>query len=131
LTLAIVGAAAGLLVLTRSLTGQWLTEGWLKGLLGAVILLTGVLHATSQLRKGRDALHGRPLVNVLMGVAEIVLGALVLFAPAGPDQILYDVAMIWALLAGGMLLVRTAGQWLRERRQEQLEQAASQPEEQA
>ncbi len=122
LTLAIVGVAAGVLVLTRDLSRQWLAEVWVRGLLGGVILLTGVLHATSRLRLGREALRGRPFVNVLLGLVEIFLGGLLLLAPASSVQILYKGVMIWALLAGGLLLGRTVLQWLRERRQEQTEE---------
>ena len=123
---AIIGVVAGVLVLTRNLTSQWVAEVWVVGLLGGVILLTGVLHATTQLRFGRQALRGRPLVNVLLGVAEIFLGALLILDPTGREQITYGVAIVWSLLAGGLLLVSTVGQWLRERRQEQPGQAEEQ-----
>ncbi len=123
---AIIGVVAGVLVLTRNLTSQWVAEVWVVGLLGGVILLTGVLHATTQLRFGRQALRGRPLVNVLLGVAEILLGALLILDPTGREQIIYSVAIVWSLLAGGLLLVSTVGQWLRERRQEQPGQAEEQ-----
>jgi len=123
---AIIGVVAGVMVLTRNLTSQWVAEVWVVGLLGGVILLTGVLHATTQLRFGRQALRGRPLVNVLLGVAEILLGALLILDPTGREQIIYSVAIVWSLLAGGLLLVSTVGQWLRERRQEQPGQAEEQ-----
>jgi uncharacterized membrane protein HdeD (DUF308 family) len=125
---AILAVAAGVLVLTRNLSRQWLPEAWIAGLLGAVILLTGILHATTQLRLGRQALRGRPIVNILLGIAEIVLGALLLFDPSGQRQSVYNVAVVWALLGGGLVLISTVRQWLQERRQEQPKQASKQSE---
>jgi uncharacterized membrane protein HdeD (DUF308 family) len=122
LVAAILAVAAGVLVLTRNLTRQWLPEAWIGGLLGAVILLTGILHATTQLRLGREAMRGRPVVNILLGIAEIVLGALLLFDPSGQRQAVYNVAIVWALLGGGLVLFTTVRQWLQERRQEQPEE---------
>jgi uncharacterized membrane protein HdeD (DUF308 family) len=122
LVAAILAVAAGVLVLTRNLTRQWLPEAWIGGLLGAVILLTGILHATTQLGLGREAMRGRPIVNILLGIAEIVLGALLLFDPSGQRQAVYNVAIVWALLGGGLVLFTTVRQWLQERRQEQPEE---------
>ena len=42
LAFAILGVVTGLLVITRSLSRQWMPEVWLKGLLGSIILLTGL-----------------------------------------------------------------------------------------
>ena len=127
---AILGVASGVLVLTRGITTQWVAEKWLKNLLGAVILLTGVLHATTQLRLGKQALRGRPIVNILLGLAEIALGALLILTPTGREQTVYYAAMVWSLLGGGLLLVTTVLQWLRERRQVQAGPAEEQAEEQ-
>ena len=126
LVAAILGVVAGVLVLTRDLSRQWLAEVWVRDLLGAVILLTGVLHATSQLRLGRQIFRSRPLVNVLLGAAEIFLGALLILAPAdqGPQPILYYVATAWALITGGFLLVTTGLEWLKERRAGKAEEPA-------
>nr|NIV33851.1 hypothetical protein [Anaerolineae bacterium] len=119
LVAAVLAVAAGLLVLTRNLTRQWVAEAWVVGLLGSVILLTGILHATTQVRLGREAMRGRPIINILLGIAETVLGALLLFDPTGQRQAVYNVAVIWALLGGGLVLFTTVRQWLQERRQEE------------
>jgi uncharacterized membrane protein HdeD (DUF308 family) len=118
LVAAVLAVAAGLLVLTRNLTRQWVAEAWVVGLLGAVILLTGILHATTQVRLGRKAMRGRPIVNILLGIAEIVLGALLLLDPMGQRQTVYHVAITWALLGGGLVLFITVRQWSQERQQE-------------
>lgn len=130
LATAIAGILAGLLVLSRGFTRQWLSEVWLRSLLGGVILLTGILHAAAQSRFGRQALQGRPLINVLLGVGEIVLGLLLILAPEGREEFLFSTAIVWSLLAGGLCLFSAIVQWLRERRQQHLDKAANQPEEQ-
>ena len=126
LAAAIAAVLTGLLVLGRGVSRQWLAEVWVKGLLGGVILLNGILHATAQSRFGRGALRGRPLVNVLLGLIEIVLGVLVLVTPTGREPIVFSIAIVWSLLAGGFLLVGAVVQWLQERRQQRLDQAAEQ-----
>jgi uncharacterized membrane protein HdeD (DUF308 family) len=126
LVAAICGVLAGLLVLGRDLSRQWLAEPWVKGLLGGAILLSGVLHILAQSRFGWQALRGRPLVNALLGLVEIVLGVLLIVTPTGREQIVFNIAIIWSLLAGGLLLVGTILQWLRERRQQHPDQAAEQ-----
>jgi uncharacterized membrane protein HdeD (DUF308 family) len=128
LVLAILGVLAGVLVVTRDLSRMWLAEVWVKGVLGAIILLTGVLHVTSYLRSSGEISRGMRLVEQLLGVAEIVLGVLLLTEPTGREQIVYDVATAWALLGGGLVLYTTVRQGLRRRRQVQPEPAQAQPE---
>jgi uncharacterized membrane protein HdeD (DUF308 family) len=119
LVFAIFGVLTGLLVLTRSLSRQWVPEVWVKGLLGAIILLTGLLHTVGVLSAGRRAFSGRPLVDLMLGVATIILGALVLTGRTGREQIVYYLATVWALLWSGLILFSAGRQWLRERRQKQ------------
>ena len=124
------GVLAGVLAVTRDLSRMWLAEAWVKGLLGGIILLTGVLHVATQFVYGRQIIHGRPLVNLLLGIAEIVLGALLLLFPADGNQFLYSAAIVWALLVGGLILFTSARQWFQERRQVQAGPAEEQDEEQ-
>ena len=126
LVAAICGVLVGLLVLGRNLERQWLDATWVRTMLGVVILLTGILHAAAQSRFGREAFHGRPLLNVLLGLAEIVLGILVIVSPTGREQIVFDLAIIWSLLAGGLLLGGAVVQWWRERHQQGPDQAGEQ-----
>ena len=119
LAVAIFGVLTGLLVLTRDLSRQWVAEAWVRGLLGAVILLTGVLHTAGLLSHGRRAFRGRPLVDLLLGLATIVLGALLILGRSGDNQLLYYVATIWALLWGGLILFSAGRQWFQDRQQKQ------------
>ncbi len=119
LVVAIFGVLTGLLVLTRDLSRQWVAEAWVRGLLGAVIVLTGVLHTAGLLSHGRRAFRGRPLVDLLLGLATICLGGLVILGRSGDNQLLYYTATIWALLWGGLILFSAGRQWFQDRQQKQ------------
>ncbi len=114
----IIGVLAGLLVVTRNITRHYLAEFWVMNLLGAVILLTGVMHVTTGLRVGRQALRGRTGLSTLLGGFEIVLGTLFLLSPTGTGQVIYIVGTIWALLGGGLILGTALFQRVQARRQE-------------
>jgi hypothetical protein len=129
LVVAVCGALAGLLVITRDLSRQWVPEVWVKGLLGAIILLTGLLHTAGVLSYGSRALRGRPFADLLLGLATIFFGALLIVGRTGREQIVYYVAMVWALLWGGLILYSAGRQWFQARRQKQVEQAKEQLEE--
>ena len=126
LAFAILGVVTGLLVVTRGLSRQWLPEVWITGLLGAVILLTGLLHTVGVLSVGRRAFRGRPLVDLMLGVATIILGVLVLVGDTVRGQFVYSLATVWALLWSGLILFSAGRQWLQERRQEERVQAEEQ-----
>lgn len=119
----ILGVLTGLLVVSRNLTRNFLPEFWVINLLGVVILLTGLMHVTTGIRVGRQALRGRTVLSTLLGVFEIVLGGLFLLTPItaqGPlPRGMYIVGTIWALL-GGVLILGTA---LFQRGQAQPEEA--------
>ncbi len=119
LVFAIFGVVTGLLVITRNLSRQWVPEVWVKGLLGAIILLTGLLHTVGVLSVGRRALSGRPLVDLMLGLTTTFLGALVIVGRTGKEQIVYYMATVWALLWSGLILFSAGRQWLQEWRQKQ------------
>ncbi len=119
LAFAILGVATGLLVVTRSFSRQWVPEVWVKGLLGAIILLTGLLHTVGVLSVGRRALSGRPLVDLILGLTTTFLGALLIVGGTGREQIVYYVATVWALLWAGLILFSAGRQWLQAWRQKQ------------
>jgi uncharacterized membrane protein HdeD (DUF308 family) len=119
LVFAILGVVTGLLVVTRNLSRQWVPEAWVKGLLGAIILLTGLLHAAGVLSAGRRAFRGRPLVDLMLGLTTILLGALLIAGRTGKEQIVYYLVTVWALLWSGLILFSAGRQWLQEWRQKQ------------
>ena len=114
LVFAIFGVVTGLLVITRGLSRQWMPEVWVKGLLGAIILLTGLLHTVRVLSAGRRAFSGRPLVDLMLGVVTTFLGALLIAGSTGSEQVVYYLATVWALLWSGLILFSAGRQWLRE-----------------
>ena len=113
LVLGIVGALAGLMMVTRDLSRHWVAEDMVKNILGAVILLTGILHVSGGFQIGKKALLGRTGVSIVLGVFEIGLGAMLIISKTGLDQRVYFVATIWALLGGALLLMDA----IRQRRQ--------------
>jgi uncharacterized membrane protein HdeD (DUF308 family) len=115
----LVAILTGLLVVTRSLTGRWFDEGLLFQLLGAVILLTGVLHLLGEFRVGRAIKLGRTTAQKVLAVFEIVLGSLLLISPLERGPIVYWTATVWALVGGAVILGDALNVRARARRQEQ------------
>ena len=117
----IAGIIAGLLALTRRLTAGALSESLILNLLGAVMVLTGIIHITGGFRIGRQERH-RTWASVLLGIFEIILGGIALTAQSldfGPA--FYWSLTIWAM-AGGFLLFADALAMRRRARQTNPEQ---------
>jgi uncharacterized membrane protein HdeD (DUF308 family) len=100
----IIGVLAGIAVITRNLTRQYLDEFWVLELLGAVILLTGILHILGGFQIGGRAMHDRTELSILLGVFELFLGGGLILLHVGQSPILYTLAIIWALFGGILLL---------------------------
>jgi uncharacterized membrane protein HdeD (DUF308 family) len=113
--LGIAGVVTGLLVLTRPLTNEWFGGYLMTSLLGAIVLLTGIIHMVGGFQIGNlEKLgRGRTWVSTSLGVFEVILGGLVLWSHTGTSQLVYIVAMIWALLGGTFLFIDA----FRQRRQ--------------
>ena len=104
LVLGVLGVVAGIAVVTRDLTRQYLAEFWVVELLGAIILLTGIMHILGGFQIGGKAMHGRTKLSIILGFFEVILGGVFVIFQGGQSQILYTVAIIWALLGGIFLL---------------------------
>ena len=123
----IIGVLAGLAMLARWFA---LGEGWeavFASVLGAIIVLTGILHTYDGLQKTRDA--DAPRVNswtaVLLGAFEIALGILLLLSPLERRGVVfYGVVMVWALL-GGLILLFDAARLRRSMTEKQSQQAST------
>jgi uncharacterized membrane protein HdeD (DUF308 family) len=111
----IVGVLAGLVAITRRAMFGLIDELVVLYLLGAVILLTGVLHAAGGFNVGEST--GQRIVwpVFLLGVFEIVLGVLVLASPLDRGPVVHWIASIWALLGGVVLLAEALRQRARVR----------------
>ena len=110
-----LGVLAGIAVVTRNLTRQYIDEFWVMELLGAVILLTGILHILGGFQIGGKAMRGRTGLSILLGVFEVMGGGALMIFQGGPSPILYGIAIIWALL-GGILLLSDASRQYRQRK---------------
>ncbi len=114
LAVGVVGALAGLLVVTRTLAQRWLDGAVFVSTLGVVIALTGIAHVAGGFRVGKRALHGRTSFSIILGIFEIVLGVLLLLSPTLESQLIYWFATAWAIL-GGILILGDAYRQRRER----------------
>ena len=102
--IAIIGALAGLLVVTRSLTQQVVPEGVFVVLLGVVIMLTGIIHLTADLRVGSVVRKEHPWLNLALGVFEFILGLTLVISPLDRSPVTYWIGTIWGLIFGVMVI---------------------------
>ena len=99
----LAGIIAGILALTRRLTAGYLDEFVVLNILGAVMILTGLIHIGGGFRIGRHERH-RTWAAALLGVFEILLGLLAILAQSLEfSRIFYWSLTIWALVGGFML----------------------------
>lgn len=109
LIMGLVGIVTGLLVVTRQVTRQWVPEIAVVELLGAAILLTGVLHMLGQFRIGglirrKQIGRRRSILSFLLGFLEIILGLLLIWSPLAYGPVAYWTATIWSLIFGGLVI---------------------------
>jgi uncharacterized membrane protein HdeD (DUF308 family) len=99
----VAGIIAGILALTRHLTMGYLDELIALNILGAVMILTGLIHISGGFRTGRQERH-RTWAAALLGVFELLLGLLAILAQSLEfSRIFYWSLTIWALVGGFML----------------------------
>ncbi|KON32752.1 MAG: hypothetical protein AC479_06770 [miscellaneous Crenarchaeota group-6 archaeon AD8-1] len=105
----IVAVITGVLVLVREFLRPVILETLLFSILSIAILLNGTIHILTRYQMGYRSLHGRRIFNTLLGIIEIILGALLLLAIFSQDPLfiysLSYIAVIWALLGGVSLLL--------------------------
>jgi len=107
LVFGLIGILTGLMVVIRSITRRWLGEVVSIELLGAVILLTGVMHMFEEFRIDRVVKLKRTAAQKILAIFEIVLGALLVISPLDQGPIIYWTATIWALIGGGLIISDT------------------------
>jgi uncharacterized membrane protein HdeD (DUF308 family) len=104
LALGLVAILTGLLVVSRSLTRNWVGQVVFMELLGAVILLTGVMHLFGEFRIGRVIKSKLTTAQKILAIFEIVLGGMLIFSPLDQSPLVYWTATIWALIGGGLVI---------------------------
>lgn len=103
----VAGIIAGLLALTRRLAANVIDELMVLNILGAVMILTGLVHIGGGFRIGRQERH-RTWAAAILGFFEILLGVLAILAQSLEfSRFFYWSLTIWAL-AGGFLLFADA-----------------------
>lgn len=107
----VIGVLAGLLVITRNLTRNYMAENLVVIILGSIIVLTGILHIAGGIQVGKQASRGRTTLSVTWGIFEIILGVLLIISGGNKSPILYWTATIWALLAGIFLFLDALRQY--------------------
>jgi uncharacterized membrane protein HdeD (DUF308 family) len=113
-----VGILAGIVVITRQFTRQWVDGELIFFVLGIVILATGLLHMFSEYRLGNitsDRLTG---AHFFLGLLEVAIGALLLLQPGTNSPFLYWVATAWAFVYGALYVGTAVGEFIKSRREE-------------
>ena len=103
----IVGIVAGVLVLGRFLLIQLVGETPIVLLLGAIVILTGLVHMFEGFRTGPSHQRQRSWTSTLLGAFEILLGLVVVVWREDFGPVFYTVATIWAFV-GAFVLLREA-----------------------
>ena len=104
LIMGLIGILTGLLVVSRNITRHWVPEVAVVELLGAVILITGVLHMLGEFRLGHVLKRRHETLHFLLGLFELVLGLMLVLSPLQYGPITYWVATFWALIFGSLVI---------------------------
>ena len=120
----LVAIRAGLLVVTRSFTRQWLGEEAIFFVLGTVILATGLVHIFGEYRLGRQTMDRLTGIHFLLALFEVLLGGLLILSPKINHPIVYWTATGWALVYGVMSLGTAIRGFLRNRQERKRTEAS-------
>jgi uncharacterized membrane protein HdeD (DUF308 family) len=104
----LVGTVTGLIVISRSVIGAWLTDDMLFELLGTVILVTGISHMLYGLKiyfrtPPRQIAYHFLVAVFLLGVFELILGAMMFVSAFERGPHMYWMAAIWSLIGGALI----------------------------
>jgi len=105
LILGISAVLTGALVLARYLMFGWFRDYLIINLLGAVILITGIIHVAYGVQSGRQAMRRRTEVSITLGIIEIGFGGLIMITDTATSQFVFTIAIIWALMGGTLLII--------------------------
>jgi len=123
----LVAFVAGLLVVTRRFTLQWVGADEVFFVLGTVILATGVAHMFSEHRIGGITTNRQTGIHFLLGLFEVLLGGLVILSPRMNRAIVYWAATAWALIYGVMSLGMAVHGFVQTRQKETGSESAQKP----
>ncbi len=100
----IIGVLAGIGAISRRFVAPSEARAIVVVSLGAVVLLTGILHVTEGFRRGTDAWQHRKHLASALGVFEIILGTLLILEPLERTSLAFTLGTLWALLVGILLI---------------------------
>ncbi len=100
----VVGVFAGMSMLGRSVTGEYIAEEIMFAVLGVMIVLTGFLHILGGFRTELGESRRWSWTSFFLGLFEIVLGVLLIVEPLEQGTFVYIAASVWALLGGFVLI---------------------------
>jgi uncharacterized membrane protein HdeD (DUF308 family) len=103
----VIGVVAGVVVLGRFVLMQFIGESPIVLLLGAVVVLTGLVHIFEGLRTGPTHQRQRSLMSSILGLLEVVLGLVILVWRDEFGSLFYAIVVAWAFL-GALVLMREA-----------------------
>ena len=124
----LVAILTGLVVLTRSFTGQWIGENTAVFVFGSVILATGLLHLFGEIRIGGITTNRPTTVHFLLGILEVLLGGLLILSPQLDRPFVYWAATAWALIYGVMSLSWVVRALMKRRQDKTGSKSAEKPE---
>jgi uncharacterized membrane protein HdeD (DUF308 family) len=99
----VIGVLAGLMVIIRLLLVGFVGEELIFNLIGFIMLLTGLLHVFGGFRTenlSRSVTWG----SILLGIFEIILGALLIITTVGFSPAIHLAISIWAFIGGFIIL---------------------------
>ena len=99
-----IGILAGLVTLGRHLIFRHFDDNLFLDLLGAIMLLTGILHILGGFRT-EDFSRSVTWGSFLLGIFEIVLGVLLILSTEEISGTIYWFASLWAFVGGFLILV--------------------------
>ena len=99
-----IGVLAGLVTLGRHLFFNFTDESLALFILGAVMLLTGILHLLGGFRT-EDLSRSVTWGSILLGVFEIVLGILLILTTEEISSAVYRLASLWAFVGGFLIMI--------------------------
>ena len=91
---------AGIVAVSRRFANLWASDEIFFFVLGTVILATGLLHMFGEQRIGGFRRDRLTRIQFLLGVFEVLIGALLLLSPNMDQPFVYWAATAWALIYG-------------------------------
>jgi len=99
----VIGVLAGLMVVSRLFLQNFVGEVLIFNLIGFIMLLTGLLHVFGGFRTD-NLTRSMTWGSIILGIFEIILGALLITTTAGFSPAIHLAISIWAFTGGFMIL---------------------------